>query len=496
MPSDRTRYIPCVRDLLRQHKYWFLAATLAAILLRLLFVLHFPIVSDDSRIYADFSRNWLQHGVYGLTDEGGVRPSFTRLPGYPGFLTLVFAIFGTDRFGPVLWLQMLLDIGTCFLIADMARRIFSPKAARFAFLLAAICPFLANYAAAVLTETLEVFFTALTLDLAALGRARLLAPPPQKRFWASWLGCGAAAGMAILLRPDGGLLPLSAGLYLLWTMAFHPHKGPSASLQGSRSPRLRRHIAYAGLLFAAAALLPLLPWTVRNLRTLHRLEPLAPRYANEPDEYVPMGFNRWVKTWVADYTSVQEIYWNVPAASIDADKLPGRTFDSDEQKRQTLDAFAQYNQSLAMTPDIDARFADLARERIQARPLRYYLWLPMLRIADMWLRPRTELLPADPRWWEFNDDLKWEVVSVLFGLINLIYVVSAAWGYFRLRRSASLGLLILFLLLRSLFLGSLENPEPRYTLEAYPVIIVLSASLWHKRPNGRQNRSTVPAGAA
>ena len=28
----------------------------------------------------------------------------------------------------------------------------------------------------------------------------------------------------------------------------------------------------------------------------------------------------------------------------------------------------------------------------------------VLRIADMWLRPRTELFPSDPRWWEFNDD--------------------------------------------------------------------------------------------
>jgi len=27
-----------------------------------------------------------------------------------------------------------------------------------------------------------------------------------------------------------------------------------------------------------------------------------------------------------------------------------------------------------------------------------------------------------------------------------------------------------------LFLGSLENPEPRYTLELYPVVIVLAAA--------------------
>jgi hypothetical protein len=38
------------------------------------------------------------------------------------------------------------------------------------------------------------------------------------------------------------------------------------------------------------------------------------------------------------------------------------------------------------------------------------------------------------------------------------------------------GLLLSFLLLRSAFLGTVENPEPRYTLECYPAIIVLASS--------------------
>jgi len=42
------------------------------------------------------------------------------------------------------------------------------------------------------------------------------------------------------------------------------------------------------------------------------------------------------------------------------------------------------------------------------------------------------------------------------------------------------GLLLTFLVLRSAFLGTLENPEPRYTLECFPVVIVL-ASAWFAR---------------
>ena len=82
---------------------------------------------------------------------------------------------------------------TCFLIADMARRLVSERAAKVAFLLAAVCPFLASYAAAALTETLEIFFTALAIDCAIAGLQKL----DEKRL-RPWLGCGLAIGAAIL----------------------------------------------------------------------------------------------------------------------------------------------------------------------------------------------------------------------------------------------------------------------------------------------------------
>jgi hypothetical protein len=45
-----------------------------------------------------------------------------------------------------------------------------------------------------------------------------------------------------------------------------------------------------------------------------------------------------------------------------------------------------------------------------------------------------------------------------------------------MRPLAGSGLLLLFVVLRSGFLGTLENPEPRYTLEMYPVVIVFAAA--------------------
>ena len=170
-----TRYILSVLKLLRNDVRFFLAATLAAVALRLVFLLHFPGVVDDSRLYADIAMNWLQYGIYGITNSGHVMPTLSRLPGYPAFLAAIFYVFGWSNFRAVLLIQLLFDLGTCWLIADIARRIFSDRAAKAAFMLAALCPFLANYSAAVLTETLEIFFTTLALDFAILGMASLRA---------------------------------------------------------------------------------------------------------------------------------------------------------------------------------------------------------------------------------------------------------------------------------------------------------------------------------
>jgi hypothetical protein len=293
-----------------------------------------------------------------------------------------------------------------------------------------------------------------------------------------WLGCGLSIGAAILLRPDGGIVLAAVEGYLLLLLIRRAWgRLETESVLSASLPILR-----AIVLVAIGATAPLIPWTLRNLHTLHRFEPLAPRYANDSDEPVMPGFNRWVKTWMADYVSVQEIYWSVPGEAIDVTKLPRRAFDSEKQREETAALFADYNQDHDMTPEVDARFAALAAERIHASPLRYYVWLPSVRIADMWLRPRTELLPPDPRWWEFNDDPLPLAVAIGFGLVNLLYVVTAGAGTWYARTVPGIGLLLSFLLVRSLFLGTLENPEPRYTLECYPVVIFLASSLFSRKP--------------
>jgi hypothetical protein len=73
----------------------------------------------------------------------------------------------------------------------------------------------------------------------------------------------------------------------------------------------------------------------------------------------------------------------------------------------------------------------------------------------------------------------------------LFYVSSAFAGFAWARNVELFGFLLFFVIVRSLFLGTLENPEPRYTLEMYPVVIVFAAAaLRRKSAAGTQKLSS------
>jgi len=453
--------------LLRKSRGFFLLFFLAGLFLRLCFYFRFPHVMGDSFIYGDIARNWLDHGIYGLTHAEGIRPTWIRLPGYPAFLAACFVLFGREHYNAVLLVQIAVDLLGCFVIADLARRTLSDRAAKIAFALAALCPFTANYTVAPLAETLSIFFAAVVLDSAVAGFTAL---DEGRRAWKAWLCCGLGLAASILLRPDGGILLVAVGLFLLWRMW--------------RRRTARARLFWSGAALLAISLAPLVPWTLRNWRDFHQFQPLAPRYASDPDEFVPIGFNKWVKTWIADYVSTEDIYWQVPGDNVDLTLLPARACDSEEECDTTQAIFDDYAKSHFVGPELDQRFEQLANERIARHPLRYYVWLPAARVAAMWLRPRTEMLPLSSRWWQFSEDWHDSLIATAWGLLNLLFVVAAVMGVIRGPRPRCLALMLLFVVLRSAFLGTLENPEPRYTLECYPVVLVLAAgwmSGWGRR---------------
>jgi hypothetical protein len=461
MHSQRFSYAPAWLRACFPGGWWFTVVALAGGAALRLWVIHaHPQIQGDSLVYGDIAANWLTHGVYGHSvghpsGPNTIEPTLVRLPGYPAFLALCFAVFGIANYAAVMYLQAIIDLGACLLIAGLAAKVCRQRgcgrrAGRIALLLAALCPFTANYVAAPLTETLSIFCVA--LGFRAL--AEVLEAP--RLLWTALLIF--SWSYAALLRPDGALLAV-----VLW-VALIVYGRKSMGLASTL-----RLAVIAGLL----SLLPFVVWTARNARTFGVFEPLAPRYANDPGEFAAPGFVRWVRSVAADLTSTSEIYWNGNSDRIDFGSLPARAFDNAAQYQETRHILKQYNATTTLTPELDAGFAQLARERIRAHPFRFYVTLPLLRLADMWFRPRVETLNGQLRWWQYAQHPAETRVAVFYGLLNLVYLIVAFFGALRWPRLA--GAMVAMIAVRSFLLATLEAPEPRYTLECFPVLIVLAA---------------------
>lgn len=452
---------------MRRHSIVIVAVLVALGLgtwLRLWFLWHFPQVNGDGLVYGDIAKNWLQHGVYGRTDFTAagptVNPTLIRLPGYPLFLAACFRIFGVDHYGAVLYLQVAIDLLSALVVAWTTCAIAGRRAGLWALYLAALCPFTANYVAAPLSETLSIFCVATT--------CASLVWLQKHPGWAPTLLLALSWSYATLLRPDGALLAIAAALGILLFA--------NRSFMGL--PPLQRRRAWRVVLSAGVlSVLPFIAWTARNYHTFHVFEPLAPRYATDPGESTVPGFQRWMKTWAVDFASTSDIYWNADNAPLEISLLPDRAFDSPAQREETADIFAAYNETSTITPAIDSRFAALASEREHAHPLRSFVELPLLRVLDMWLRPRTEMLNIELRWWQYDRHNAETEFAAAYALLNLAYIVAAGFGAWRLRRTHGMlaFVIVIYCILRSLLLATIEAPEARYTVEVFPMLCILAA---------------------
>jgi len=472
-----------------------LVALAAGLCLRLFFVFQYPANSGDTVLYEQMATNWLKRHVYAMEVFGQITPVDLRMPGYPAFLAVIYAIAGrtgTDARLEVMIAQAFVDLFSCVLIATLATtlslmvnernpsgRVFSA-----ALWLAALCPFTANYAAVPLTEVLATFFTA-----AALLPLCLLAGRPRNNGWLfikknwrflnnfAYLAALAAflVGVGTLFRPEAPLL-LVAGWIVLGTVLVSQHEAKRWILT----------VVGMGLVCA----IPLVPWAVRNAVTLHEFQILAPKNSNLPGELVPYGFMSWEKTWLYRFRDVYLVPWKLNDEVIRVEDMPARAFDTPEERDRVAAILEPYNNDLTLTAEEDHAFGELARQRTARHPLRTYLWLPLARAATLWFTPRIELIPVSgtvfPLVQSWHDDKVDQSVTVGLFLLNIAYNGLAIWGAVLLWRRSSavrptVGVLVVFILLRTAFLTTLETPEPRYVLVCFPAIIALAAQVFAQR---------------
>jgi 4-amino-4-deoxy-L-arabinose transferase-like glycosyltransferase len=449
------------------------AALLAGLALRLWWVYRFGQTTNDTRIYGEFARNLMEFRVYGFNNiVHGVlmtpSPTLIRLPGYPLFLALCFKLFGMENYIAVMLVQVAIDLWSCLLLAGVAARVFGRRTGFAALWLAALCPFTANYVALALTETLTLWCMALAFY--ALARWREGGAAMNR-----WLGAiGFALAYAILLRPEQGMLAAAIVPAMLWI--------------GGR--RYGVAALRPVLLVSVLTLLPLVPWTIRNWRVFHVFEPLAPRYATDPGDLINYGYQRWYRTWAIDYASTENFYWAYDGSPLQIADLPDRAFDSNAQYAATAALLADYNQTDNPSAALDARFDAIGRERIHADPLRYYLELPVARVINMAFRPRTEFLPIPDEWWKFaKPDKAKDWFALAYAALNIVFYVLAGITIWRRRswrqHQPLLWAMIASIAMRAALLLTLDNSEDRYTLEFYPVLIVLAAAAVNRFTSSR-----------
>ena len=444
---------------------WTVVALLLGLALRVWFITHSARIAGDTLVYGEIAKNWMQHSIYGFTYKAGIpQPTLIRLPGYPIFLALCFRVFGADSYTAVMYVQAVVDLLSCLLISVLAGAIFGTRARTAAIWLACLCPFTASYVANPLTETLTL--ACIVTSIYAFYRWQQQSPAFNRWLWMIAL----SIAYSILLRPEQGLLAaaiLPAMLYV------------SVRPLGLAKRSLRAAIPVA--VAAVFIVMPLLPWTLRNERTFHVFQPLAPRYATDPGETIPLGFQRWYRTWAIDFASTEDVYWNYDGAPIPIADLPTRAFDNDDQYTRTAALLDDYNETSNDTPALEARWNILAAERIHADPLRYYLALPVARLVNMTLRPRLEMFPVSLEWWKEYEHPGQSVFAASYAAINFAYLVLAAWGIILWKRRNWYGnaplawAMLTTMLLRGALLLTLDNSEPRYTLEFFPIIFLLGA---------------------
>ena len=143
---------------------------------------------------------------------------------------------------------------------------------------------------------------------------------------------------------------------------------------------------------------------------------------------------------------------------------------------------AEEHGPVRMTPDIDAGFRQIARERIARHPFRYYVWLPMKRAHTMWFDTHSQYWPFEGALLPFEDldyagrqQIWLPLFAGLTGIYTLLGLAGAwlLWSSQKFAARRGLQLVCLAIGLRLILFSSMENPEPRYLVEFFPFLAAL-----------------------
>jgi 4-amino-4-deoxy-L-arabinose transferase-like glycosyltransferase len=436
------------RKFLSGHRIAILIILFLALGFRVVLAVRYSLPAGDENRYTTPAINMLAGRGFSNDEIPPYGPTTHVVPLYPLFIATIYAVFGENN-SAVRIAQGLIDLLTCLLVSFIAFRLAPPSLARPAAIMSlaiygCLSWFTMHWTRYILTETLALFLTtlAIAVSIAAI----------HKRRWL-WLVVGAVCGLALLNRADSVLLVSAFVLFLIFELW-----------------RRRSHTTVRLLLFSLGIVIVLAPWTIRNYKDFGNIQPLASEYGFARGGFMPTGYLWWIRTWMTDETYINAFR---PAfvpndQSFDPNELPDSVFDSAEERAQVLQLLGECRQSGRFTPEMSDRFRAIATARIKRAPFRFFVWLPIRRVASVWLTGLS------------TRNRPHRFLRILFVLPILIGGVLGFAFFARNRPLAQL--LLLVILTRTIFFAYHYSPEARYIVEAYPAMIaacgVCGATLW------------------
>ena len=211
---------------------------------------------DDARAYYDLSKSLYTEGSYGSPE---FRDASDWSPGAPLLYAASFYATGGAREGTARIVELLLGMAAIVVVFLLGRRIACGPAGLIAALGVAVYPPFIHSTGALFSEP-PAIFTLPAAVLAFLWAADGLGSSGSPHSYARWLLPGFLFGLTALIRPEylvvGAAFVLLAGFRALRARGWEPGLGVAA-------------------LMVVAFLIPIVPWTVRNVVVLDRAVPIS-----------------------------------------------------------------------------------------------------------------------------------------------------------------------------------------------------------------------------
>ena len=252
----------------RSHAYALVAAACALPRLAVVAIERGDILSAYTEKSDDFARTLVASGTVGFLPDV---PSAYTQPLYTFLLAPLYFVFG--RHWPVVGIaQALIAVATALLVYELGRRVISARAGLVAAVLATLHPYLVWHDVHVNREILD--------SLLAAAIVLVTVVLVERRSWRWGAVLGALLGLAILGNSRLVLLPLVLLGYLAWRL------------------RAARTLVLLGAAGAAALLLVLAPWVVRNKVSVGcyaiTTDTRALWKANNPATYDVLAAGNWI----------------------------------------------------------------------------------------------------------------------------------------------------------------------------------------------------------